>query len=191
MGKSLKRLKGAFLKHRKAKWQWKIVLATLLLSATTSVGTPSLLLLGRLSPGIIHAEAPENAPENPADEPGFIEHTVSAGQTLRRLAMSYGTTVSDILKSNEMRPEDAIHPGQKLKVPDSGTVQASWYGSWFNGRLMANQKPYHVTKLVIAHRYLPLGTCVELTNPKNGKSATGIVQDRINVSYAHRRDLSL
>ena len=55
---------------------------------------------------------------------------------------------------------------------------------------MANQKPYHVTKLVIAHRYLPLGTCVELTNPKNGKSATGIVQDRINVRYAHRWDLS-
>lgn len=187
----LGRLKRAFFCPRGRKRTGVAILSFLLvLIPSIGISSPALPEAFRLV--IIHAEAPSAAPADLATQipEQSIEHVVSRGQTIGKIAKSYGATVSDLMEANSMLPEDAIYPGQKLRVPDSGTIQASWYGTWFNGRKMANSRPYHTTKRVIAHRYLPLGTCVELTNPKNGKASIAEVQDRINVRYAHRWDLS-
>ena len=55
---------------------------------------------------------------------------------------------------------------------------ASWYGPQFHGRLTSNGEVYDMHKMTAAHKLLPLGTWVEVTNLKNGKKAVVRVNDR-------------
>lgn len=56
---------------------------------------------------------------------------------------------------------------------------ASWYGPGFQGKKMANGKHFNMhNPTIIAHKSLPLGTTVRLTNLRNGRSAIAQVQDR-------------
>jgi rare lipoprotein A len=69
---------------------------------------------------------------------------------------------------------------------------ASWYGGSFNGRQTASGENYDMTDLTCAHRSLPLGTLVRVTNLVNNKSVVVRVNDRgpyfasrvIDLSYA-------
>lgn len=71
-----------------------------------------------------------------------------------------------------------------------GTVVASWYGSGFHGRPMANGKRYNMyDPTVVAHKTLPLGTKIEAVNIKNGKRTVLTVQDR--GPYIPGRELDL
>ena len=55
---------------------------------------------------------------------------------------------------------------------------ASYYGSEFNGRRMANGRRFDPHSTSVAHRTLPFGTKILITNLGNGRSATAIVEDR-------------
>lgn len=55
---------------------------------------------------------------------------------------------------------------------------ASWYGQQFHGRTMANGEPFDMRKVSVAHRTLPLGTKVMITNMANGKHLVAMVTDR-------------
>src|SRR3989344_8600373 len=55
---------------------------------------------------------------------------------------------------------------------------ASWYGEKFHGRMMANGKTYDMNRFTVAHRTLPFGTQVCITNPENGRSVKATVTDR-------------
>ena len=55
---------------------------------------------------------------------------------------------------------------------------ASWYGGFFHGRLTANGERYDVAKLTAAHKKLPFGTRVLVTNVKNKKSVIVKINDR-------------
>jgi rare lipoprotein A (peptidoglycan hydrolase) len=69
---------------------------------------------------------------------------------------------------------------------------ASWYGGNFHGRLTANGDTYDQFKMTAAHRLLPLGSVVRVTNPENGREVEVLVNDRgpfikgriIDLSYA-------
>lgn len=52
---------------------------------------------------------------------------------------------------------------------------ASWYES---GKKTAQGKKFDPNKYSVAHRTLPFGTMLRLTNVKNGKSIDAIVNDR-------------
>lgn len=56
--------------------------------------------------------------------------------------------------------------------------QASWYGKQFHGRTTASGEPYDMFQLTAAHRQLPLGTWVKVTNVRNGRSVTVRINDR-------------
>ena len=56
--------------------------------------------------------------------------------------------------------------------------RASWYGRFHEGKLMANQQPFHMNEPTVAHRTLPLGTVVEVRNLENGLVAEAEVTDR-------------
>jgi rare lipoprotein A len=58
----------------------------------------------------------------------------------------------------------------------SGPV--SWYGRRFAGRRTANGEIFDPAKLTMAHRELPFGTRVRVTNPANGASVVVRVNDR-------------
>jgi rare lipoprotein A len=55
---------------------------------------------------------------------------------------------------------------------------ASWYGKQFHGRATASGEDFDMFELTAAHRQLPLGTSVKVTNLRNGKSIIVRVNDR-------------
>lgn len=63
-------------------------------------------------------------------------------------------------------------PGKVMTGP------ASWYGPGFHGRKTANGERFNMHELTAAHRSLPFGTKVRVTNQKNGKSVVVRINDR-------------
>lgn len=68
---------------------------------------------------------------------------------------------------------------------------ASWYGKRFHGRRTAAGERYDMFELTAAHRYLPLGTVVKVTNLKNNKQVTVRINDRGPYFGGRVIDLSL
>ncbi|HPE73140.1 MAG TPA: septal ring lytic transglycosylase RlpA family protein [Candidatus Competibacter sp.] len=56
--------------------------------------------------------------------------------------------------------------------------KASWYGPRFHGKKTASGKRFNQHALTAAHRRLPLGTRVKVTNLKNGKTVKVKINDR-------------
>lgn len=55
---------------------------------------------------------------------------------------------------------------------------ASWYGKQFHGRATASGEDFDMFELTAAHRQLPLGTYVKVTNLRNGKWVIVRINDR-------------
>jgi rare lipoprotein A len=66
---------------------------------------------------------------------------------------------------------------------------ASWYGDKFHGRQTANGERYDMNKLTAAHKTLPFGTKVRVTNRNNGKAVVVRINDR--GPYVGRRVIDL
>lgn len=59
---------------------------------------------------------------------------------------------------------------------ENGT--ASWYGPDFHGKLTANGERYNMHGMTAAHKLLPFGTQVKVTNKSNGRSIVVRINDR-------------
>ncbi len=76
---------------------------------------------------------------------------------------------------------------------------ASWYGEEFAGRTTANGEIFDPSLLTAAHRTLPFGTVVDVTNPKTSQTVRVRVNDRgpyiggriIDLSYAAAKQIGL
>ena len=68
--------------------------------------------------------------------------------------------------------------------------QASWYGGHFQGKKTANGESYDMNGLTCAHRSLPLGSWIRVTNLKNRRSIFVRVNDRGPVPENRIVDLS-
>lgn len=55
---------------------------------------------------------------------------------------------------------------------------ASWYGPGFQGRRTASGEPFNPQGLTAAHRTLPFGTQVRVTNLRNGQAVVVRINDR-------------
>ncbi len=66
----------------------------------------------------------------------------------------------------------------QASIPASETGIASWYGHPYHGRAAANGEIYDMEKLTAAHRTLPFGTVVRVTNLGNQKSVDVRIIDR-------------
>ena len=106
-----------------------------------------------------------------------------------------------------------ISPGPTLAQPDSPQAQtttatphhshwhqtgrASWYGRAFQGQATASGELFDMNSMTCAHRSLPLGASVLVTNLRNHRSVLVRVNDRgpvpesrvIDLSYAAARIL--
>ncbi len=88
---------------------------------------------------------------------------------------------------------EAAAPSQTYRE----TGVASWYGKEFNGRKTASGEVFDMRGLSAAHRTLPLGTVIRVTNLENYKSVTVTVNDRgpfvknwvLDLSYGAAREL--
>jgi len=76
--------------------------------------------------------------------------------------------------------------------PDSirKTVLATYYHRKFEGRRTTSGAKYRAKKFTAAHRTLPFGTMIKVTNPNNGKSVIVKVNDRGPFSKKLAIDLS-
>lgn len=83
--------------------------------------------------------------------------------------------------------------GTPKKEPSNvQTGLASWYGPNFHGKTTSSSEVYNMHDMTAAHRTLPFGTHVMVTNLNNGKSVKVKINDRgpfvegriIDLSYA-------
>lgn len=72
----------------------------------------------------------------------------------------------------------------------SGSGKASWYGNQFHGKKTASGDKYNMHEYTAAHKTLPFGTKVKITNQKNGKSVIVEVNDRGPFVKTREFDLS-
>lgn len=68
--------------------------------------------------------------------------------------------------------------------------RASWYGKPFHGRKTASGERYDMFQFTAAHKQLPLGTYVKVTNLTNGRWVVVKVNDRGPVPQSRIIDLS-
>ncbi len=90
-------------------------------------------------------------------------------------------------------------PSAAEKAPDTLHGVASWYGEEFAGRTTANGEIFDPLLLTAAHRSLPFGTVLDITNPKTSQTVRVRVNDRgpyignrvIDLSYAAAQQIGL
>jgi rare lipoprotein A len=66
----------------------------------------------------------------------------------------------------------------KNEAAETKTSLISYYHDKFNGRKTASGELFDNTKLTAAHRSLPFGTKLKMTNLKNGRSVIVKINDR-------------
>jgi rare lipoprotein A len=69
-------------------------------------------------------------------------------------------------------------PAPQPPVPQMTHGIASWYGEEFAGRTTANGEIFDPMLLTAAHRTLPFGTIVDVTNPATGQTVRVRINDR-------------
>lgn len=67
---------------------------------------------------------------------------------------------------------------KRAQASDALTGKASWYGRDFHNKATASGLAYDMHTFTAAHRTLPLGTVVKVTDQHNGKSVMVCVTDR-------------
>lgn len=103
------------------------------------------------------------------------EDALQVTNRLRRL-LGGAEPVSKI----EGLPEPVVEvaPSQTVAIVSSNVGGASWYGPGFHGRLSANGETFNQHALTAAHKTLPFGTNVLVTNLYNGRQVTVRINDR-------------
>ena len=93
----------------------------------------------------------------------------------------------------------SMHRYDKPRVGTTQRGVASWYGEPFHGRKTASGEVYDMHGMTAAHKELPLGTVVQVTNLDNGREIELRVNDRgpfikgrvLDVSYAAAKHLGM
>lgn len=75
------------------------------------------------------------------------------------------------------------------KDPVSLNGVASWFGAWHHGKNTASGEPFDMYAMTAAHRKLPFGTVLRVTNTRNGQDVVVRVNDR--GPYKRKRVLDL
>lgn len=103
--------------------------------------------------------------------------------------ISQKTTRSDFtpILNDSIRFDSIIGKEVKLFKVE---VKASYYHDKFNGRKTANGELFYNSKLTAAHKKLPFGTRVLVTNPLNEKSVLVTINDRGPFIKGREIDLS-
>jgi len=87
------------------------------------------------------------------------------------------TNSSKTLRSNQPS-KTATAKKRKTAAKPYQMGMASWYGKQFHGRTTASGEDFDMFELTAAHKKLPLGSYVKVTNLRNGKWVVVRVNDR-------------
>lgn len=100
-------------------------------------------------------------------------------------SLRYGVVASLALFAAFVQPRLSAASG------DSSIVVASWYGPSFHGRRTASGQVFDQERLTAAHKTLPFGTKLRVTNLRNGRSVLVVVNDRGPFIRNRQLDVSL
>lgn len=115
------------------------------------------------------ARQPDNSKANPAATP--------AGSHRPRV------------KATPVRRARTVRPRAKSNKPYQ-IGRASWYGKRFHGRKTASGERYNMFQFTAAHKALPLGSLVKVTNLRNGLWVVVRINDRGPIPHSRIIDLS-
>ncbi len=123
---------------------------------------------------ILKFSLPVKSPD--AEEQGKLAVKTSL-QIINVLRMASGSTK---LPDSVNNFAEAAASGRLANVQgdDSFSGRASWYGPNFHGRKTSNGERYDQEGMTAAHRTLPFGTKLRVTNRSTGKSCVVKVNDR-------------
>lgn len=129
----------------------------------------------------------------------------TSSQTAASLSDSTLTILPDSVIPADSMAVDTAAAADTIALPDTlNTVfyqrgLGTYYGRKFHGRRTASGERFDMNKMTAAHRSLPFGTLVRVTNERNGRSVIVKVNDRgpgsrrliIDVSQAAARELGI
>lgn len=99
-------------------------------------------------------------------------------------------------------PADVLAPTAKPSIAAFSHIKsgmASWYGTVLNGHLTASGRRFNMHEMTAAHRDLPFGSKVKVTNLRNHRSVIVTITDRgvlfpervIDLSYGAAKQLQM
>ncbi len=123
-----------------------------------------------------------------------LKNGIVSGMIALTLSVAASASDSDSSASADRQHAPDTKPHHWFQIG-----QASWYGLHFQGKKTANGEAFDMNGLTCAHRSLPLGSWVRVTNLKNRKSIFVRVNDRgpmpenrvVDLSYAAARAVGL
>ena len=101
------------------------------------------------------------------------------------LGAAPGNSTPESLKGAPGQTQDKPKPTSKAQVG-----KASWYGRIFQHHQTASGEPYDMNDLTAAHRTLPMGSWVKVTDLKTDRSVVVRINDRGPVARNRIIDLS-
>ena len=150
---------------------------------------------------------------------GYVLELISVYKTKRVYLQYYGQNFdiqTDVKTFSELAPllpldikKDYVRELAPLELSNRMNITippnqyqagiASWYGAYFQGRPTASTEPYNMYALTAAHKILPPGTKVKVTNVENRKSIIVRINDRgpcvgeriIDLSFESARQLGV
>jgi len=90
----------------------------------------------------------------------------------------------------EKAPEQIQKTAKPIKARKFQVGKASWYGRIFQHKQTASGEPFDMYQFTAAHRTLPLGSWIKVTNLKNDRSVVVRINDRGPVLKSRIIDLS-
>lgn len=158
----------------------------------------TLLLAGFLTFGSLNSVAAAKG----AKSREYVKSSISTKNTKKQATSKTTHKAVKAVKTSKKAAQKAVKKGKTIKKKllkelhkntarnhyQSGV--ASFYASKFNGRRTANGEVFSNSAMTAAHKTLPFGTLVEVTNTRNGRSVVVRVNDRGPYSHARVIDLS-
>jgi len=120
----------------------------------------------------------------PASAATPVDHTVEGPAAPIRFESS------PVVQPVPAAPEPAPETEAEADTRSLGTGVASYYGRKFHGRRTASGERFDMHALTAAHRSLPFGSEVRVTDPRSGRSVTVRINDRGPFSRSRTIDLS-
>ena len=119
----------------------------------------------------------------------FLGPSVGASPSGEEFLVEDITEIREAITIQDVRTVAPVGPLPASKLIEVVQGAASWYGPGFYGRTTANGERFSKGTLTAAHRTLPFGTKVRVTNLSNGRSVVVRINDR--GPFKHHRVIDL
>ncbi|WP_426090691.1 septal ring lytic transglycosylase RlpA family protein [Flavobacterium sp. DSR3-2] len=117
---------------------------------------------------------------------------LSSQSTIRQKTLIQKDSIknSKLVLESQDKKIDSLNNASSVFKPFKRAAHASYYADKFNGRKTTSGRKFDNNKYTAAHKKLPFGTKVRITNEKNGKWVIVEITDRGPFVKSREIDLS-